>query len=79
MPAVAVEGYVSARRYAPVEGYGPHVVVYELEGDPQAARENITAASASGKLQMSDTLCMEPTPEMRVMRLVSEHRPDDRS
>jgi hypothetical protein len=68
---LALDGFVSARRYAPTDD-GPYVVVYELEGDGSAAVQTVIAAGASGKLEMSDVLQLDPRPSMRVMRVVLE-------
>jgi hypothetical protein len=68
---LALDGFVSARRFAPTDD-GPYVIVYELEGDGQAAVQGVIAAGASGKLEMSDVLQLDPRPKMRLMRVVSE-------
>lgn len=71
---LAVKGFVSATRYAPLKGLGPYMVRYEIEGDPEEAVKAISAASAAGRLNMSDTLRMDPVPVMRIMRVLPEHR-----
>ncbi|MBA2947844.1 DUF4286 family protein [Streptomyces himalayensis] len=73
---VALDGFVAARRYAPKEGYGPYVTQYEIEGDPEEAVKSVSAAAAAGKLNMSDTMRMDPVPKMRIMEVVTEYRPE---
>jgi hypothetical protein len=51
------------------------VAHYEVEGAPEAAVAAVTTASENGRLRMSDSLCMDPPPVMRVLRLVTEYRP----
>ena len=52
---VALDGFVSARRLRPVDGDGPYVALYEIEGDDlQAVLENLNANA--GQLHMSDAL-----------------------
>jgi hypothetical protein len=72
---VAIDGFVSAVRYAPREKGAPYITQYAIEGDPQQAVKNVTAASAAGKLRMSDTLLMKPVPRLQIMEVVTEYRP----
>ncbi|CAI7974040.1 conserved hypothetical protein [Frankia sp. Hr75.2] len=73
---VAIDGFVSARRYAPVEENDPYIAQYEIEGDPDAVVARVVAASAEGRLDMSDAVQMDPRPRMRLMQLVTEYGPD---
>jgi hypothetical protein len=66
-----LEGFVSARRYAPV-GDGPYITQYELSGDPQAAVQEVVAAATDGRLTMSDAMQFNPPPNMWVLRQVTE-------
>ena len=67
---LALDGFVSARRYAPIDDDGPYITEFELEGDPQAAIPAVVAAFGSGKLNMSPALRTEPRPKMRILRQV---------
>jgi hypothetical protein len=69
---LALDGFVSARRYAPVGDDGPYITEFELEGDPSAAIAAVVAAGTDGRLNMSDALQTDPRPKMRVLRLVTE-------
>ena len=69
---LALDGFVSARRWGPIDGDGPYITQYELSGDPNAAIQTVVAAGASGQLTMSDSMQLDPRPEMRILRLVSE-------
>src|ERR1700753_1724503 len=69
---VALDGIVSARRLRPVDGQGPYVALYEVEGDDlQAVVANMQANA--GKLHMSDALQLNPPPEMRLLQTITEH------
>ena len=58
---VALDGIVSARRLRPVNGDGPYIALYEIEGDNlQAVLDNMVANG--GRLQMSDALQLDPRP-----------------
>jgi hypothetical protein len=69
---VALDGFVSARRLRPVDGDGPYVALYEVEGDNlQAILDNMVANA--GKLHMSDALQLDPPPVMRLLQVSTEH------
>ena len=70
---LTVDGFVSARRMAPIDEGGPFIAQYVLEGDPHQAVINLRAAAAAGKLTMSDVLCLDPLPVMHLLEIVSEH------
>ncbi|KPM52635.1 hypothetical protein CcI49_14010 [Frankia sp. CcI49] len=70
---VAFEGYLSGRRLEPVGDDGPYIAQYVIEGDPEVILDRVKAASAAGELKMSETLQMNPTPKMRLMRVSFEH------
>jgi hypothetical protein len=73
---LAIEGFVSARRYAPADGGdGPHVAQYEIEGDAQEAVTRLTTALAEGGMARSDTVRMDPPPKFWVMELIAEQKP----
>lgn len=71
---VALDGIVSARRLRPVDGDGPYVALYELEGDNlQAILDNMRANSR--QLHMSDALQLDPPPVMRLLEVTTEYQP----
>src|SRR5262245_43201792 len=72
----AIEGFVAAQRYAPVDGNGPYVAVYDLEGDDlQAVQARLGETMAAGKMTLSDVLAMDPPPVMRLLELTAAHEP----
>ena len=71
---VALDGIVSARRLRPVDGDGPYVALYELEGDNlQAILDNMRANSR--QLHMSDALQLDPPPVMRLLEVTTDYQP----
>ncbi len=69
---MALDGFVSARRFRPVNPEGPYVAVYEIEGDDlQAVLDNMMANS--GQLHMSDALQLNPPPVPRLLETTTEH------
>lgn len=73
---VAFEGFTSARRLAPVDGEGPYVALYEMEGeDLQEILERMTAAALGGAMNMSDAMQMDPAPSFRLLELIADHSP----
>jgi hypothetical protein len=69
---LALDGIVGARRLRPVDGDGPYVAIYEIEGDDlQAILDNMTANA--GRLSMSDALQMNPRPIPRLFETTTEH------
>ncbi|OMC56831.1 hypothetical protein A5747_06165 [Mycobacterium sp. IS-836] len=67
---LALDGIVAARRLRPVDGQGPYVAIYELEGDDlQAILDNMVANA--GQLHMSDALQLDPAPIPRLLEYVS--------
>jgi hypothetical protein len=72
---VALDGIVAARRLRPINGDGPYVALYELEGDNlQAILDNMVANA--GQLHMSDALQLDPPPIMRLLQVTTEHGPN---
>lgn len=66
-----LDGIVAARRLRPVDGQGPYVAIYELEGDDlQAVFDNMMANA--GQLNMSDALLLDPAPIPRLLETTSE-------
>jgi hypothetical protein len=69
-----LDGIVGARRLRPVDGQGPYVAIYELEGDDlQAILDNMIANA--GRLHLSDALLLDPAPVPRVFETTTEHGP----
>jgi hypothetical protein len=72
----SVEGIVSARRFAPVDGNGPFIAIYELDCDDlDAAVQRLGELGASGRMTGLDNLAMEPKPVPRVYREIGSHTP----
>jgi hypothetical protein len=72
---VALDGFVSARRLRPVDGDGPYVALYEIEGDNlQAILDNMVANAR--QLHMSDALQLDPPPIVRLLQLTTEYGPN---
>ncbi|MEU1275463.1 hypothetical protein [Streptomyces sp. NPDC005799] len=70
----SVEGFVGARRYAPADGNGPHVAIYEIEADDlQGAVQRLLAAFDAGEFRMSDAIQTDPPPVTRLLRLITTH------
>lgn len=72
---VALDGFVSATRYAPPEPYGPYVALYAIDGDPDKAVGGLLSAVREGKLQTSKTLGSDPEPVLRVVEVRQEYVP----
>ncbi|MFI7194233.1 hypothetical protein [Nocardia nova] len=69
---VAMDGFVSGRRLEPVADDGPFVALYEIEADDlQAVVDRLLAAAVGGALHMSDALCMDPAPVVRLLRTIT--------
>ena len=69
---LALDGFLSARRFAPTTDDGPHITVFELAGDGQAAIRTVVAAGTEGRLTMSDAMQLDPRPNMRLLRVITE-------
>jgi hypothetical protein len=70
---VALDGIVSARRLRPVDGDGPYLALYEIEGDDlQAVLDNMRANAR--RLHMSDALQLDPPPVMRLLEVTTDYR-----
>lgn len=66
---VAIDGIVSARRLRPVNGEGPYLALYEIEGDDlQAVLQSMSAA----KLTMSSALQLDPPPIPRLLEEIAD-------
>jgi hypothetical protein len=72
---MALDGFVSARRLRPVDGEGPYVALYEIEGDNlQAILDNMVANAR--QLHMSDALQLDPPPIVRLLQVTTEYGPN---
>ncbi len=73
---LAVEGIVSARRFAPTDGNGPFIAIYELDCDDlDAAVTRMGELGASGKLTGMEYLAMDPKPIPHVYREIGSLGP----
>jgi hypothetical protein len=73
---VAVEGIVSARRFAPVDGGGPFIAIYELDTDDLAgAMKRLAALGQSGQMSSLENLQLDPPPVTRVYREIGSYGP----
>jgi hypothetical protein len=74
---VSVEGIVSARRFAPVDGSGPFVAIYELESDNLAAVERrLAELGKSGAITGLEHLQLDPPPVTRIYREIGSYPPE---
>jgi hypothetical protein len=73
---VSVDGIVSARRFAPVDGDGPFIAIYELESDDLAgAMQRLAALGQSGQMSSLEHLQLDPPPVTRVYREIGAYEP----
>ncbi|MDP7706876.1 DUF4286 family protein [Mycobacterium sp. TY815] len=70
---VALDGIVAARRLRPVNGEGPYVALYEIEGDDLQA---VLQGMGGAKLTMSSALQLDPPPIPRLLEVIAEHEAD---
>ena len=67
----------SARRFAPVDGTGPFVAIYEIEADDlEAAVERFRSASRAGEIEPSDSLQRDPPPKVRLLAEITRQVAD---
>lgn len=63
----AVPGFLGARRYDPI-GKGPHVAIYDIEGDDlKAVVAEMLARVGDGRIPISDAMATDPAPEIRIL------------
>ncbi|WP_238887003.1 DUF4286 family protein [Mycobacterium sp. IDR2000157661] len=73
---LSVDGVVSARRFAPTNGVGPFVAIYELDCDDlDAAVARLGDLGARGGLTGMENLSMDPPPVPRVYREIGSLEP----
>ncbi|HZQ32570.1 MAG TPA: hypothetical protein VFB19_12655 [Mycobacterium sp.] len=73
----SVEGVVSARRFAPTDGTGPFVAIYELDCDDlDAVVGRMGELGRSGKMSSLQYLSMDsPPPIPKVYREIGSYQP----
>ena len=70
---LALPGFVGARRYKPTEPGAPYVALYEVDVDDlPGVMTTLSDAFASGRLQMSDAMQMDPPPNVTVLETITE-------
>ncbi|HXB90465.1 hypothetical protein [Mycobacterium sp.] len=63
----SVDGIVSARRFAPTDGKGPFIAIYELDCDDlDSVVQKLGELGASGKMSSLELLNMETPPIPKV-------------
>src|ERR1700757_1290790 len=73
---VSVDGIVSARRFAPTDGNGPFIAIYELDCDDfDAAVQRLGELGASGKMTGMGNPPMDPKPIPKVYREIGSLGP----
>jgi hypothetical protein len=73
---MSIDGFVSARRFAPVDGNGRFVAIYELEADDlEAAQARLLEAGQSGQMSSLELLQMDPPPVPRLYREIYATKP----
>jgi hypothetical protein len=71
---VSVDGIVSARRFAPTDGNGPFIAIYELDCDDlDAAQDRLAALGRSGQLSSLEFLQLDPPPDTRIYREIGSY------
>jgi hypothetical protein len=70
----SVDGVVSARRFAPIDGNGPFIAIYELDCDDlDAVVPRMRELGASGKMSSLELLNMAPPPISRVFSEIASY------
>ena len=73
---LSVEGIVSARRFAPNDGDGPFIAIYELDCDDlDAAVVRLGELGATGTMTGLENLAMDPKPIPKVYREIGSLGP----
>jgi hypothetical protein len=72
----SVEGIVSARRFAPTDGDGPFIAIYELDCDDlDAVVGRLRELGASGTMSSLKYLNMETPPIPKIYREIASYEP----
>ncbi len=70
----SVDGIVSARRFAPTDGNGPFIAIYELDCDDlDSVVTRLGELGASGTMSSLEWLSMDPPPIPKVYRQIGSH------
>ncbi|MCV7259979.1 DUF4286 family protein [Mycobacterium shimoidei] len=70
----SVDGIVSARRFAPADGEGPFIAIYEIDSDDlDGVVQRLGELGASGKMSSLELLNMEPPPIPKVYREIGSY------
>jgi hypothetical protein len=73
---VESKGFLSARRFAPVDDDGPYVAVYEIESDDLVkARDEMMARLRSGATSKPQGVDQNSPPKIRLLREISSYVP----
>ena len=73
---VSVDGIVSARRFAPINGNGPFIAIYELDSDDVGgAVRRLAELGQSGQMSSLENLQLDPPPVTRVYREIGSYGP----
>lgn len=73
---VAVEGFLSARRYEPVGDDGPFIAVYEFEADDvETVQQRLGEATRTIPHTRPVGVSMDPPPTVRWYREILSHEP----
>ena len=71
---VSVDGIVSARRFAPIDGKGPFIAIYELDCDDlDAVVQRLGQLGASGTMSSLELLNMETPPIPKIYREIGSY------
>ena len=72
----SVDGVISARRFAPTNGEGPFIAIYELECDDlDAAVQRLSELGATGNMTGLENLAMDPKPVPKLYREIGSYEP----
>jgi hypothetical protein len=71
---VEVGGFVTARRFEPVDGDGPFLAIYEIDADDvEDTRAKIAEATKSGRTAKPVGVEMDPPPTVRYFREITAY------
>lgn len=71
-----IDGVVSARRFAPTDGKGPFIAIYELDSDDlDGVLARMSELAAAGQLSSLEFLSLDPPPVPRIYREIASFEP----
>jgi hypothetical protein len=71
-----IDGVVSARRFAPTDGDGPFVAIYELDSDDlDGVLAQMAELAAAGQLSSLEFLSLDPPPVPKIYREIASFEP----